>query len=101
MLSINVQDWSGDGNTTSEFLRIESGGLRIEDVVNSDDRNHNAVKEMNKGNATLEEMNERNAVRSKRTSQARVESISEGGEKSADQTGGLNGKRETKTSVHS
>lgn len=98
---MNVQDCSGDGNSTSEFLRIESGGLRIEDVVNSDDRTNNAVKEMNREDATLEEMNERNAVRSKRTSQARVESISDGGEKSAERTRGVSRKRETKTSVNS
>nr|XP_034323091.1 uncharacterized protein LOC105333516 isoform X1 [Crassostrea gigas] len=101
MLSMNVQDCPADSYSTSEFLGIESGGLRIEDVVNSDDRTKNAVKEMSRENATLEEMNKRNVVRSKWTSQARVESMSEGGEKSAEQTGGLNGKRETNTSVNS
>lgn len=59
------------------------------------------MKDMNRGNGTLEEMNKRNVVRSKWTSQARVESMSEGGEKSAEQTGGLNGKRETNTTVNS
>ncbi|XP_065942595.1 uncharacterized protein [Magallana gigas] len=101
MLSMNVQERSADSYSTSEFLGIESGGLRIEDVVNSDDRTKNAMKDMNRGNATLEEMNKRNVVRSKWTSQARVESMSEGGEKSAEQTGGLNGKRETNTTVNS
>eukprot|EP00105_Crassostrea_gigas_P040822 XP_019924970.1 PREDICTED: uncharacterized protein LOC105333516 isoform X4 [Crassostrea gigas] len=101
MLSMNVQERLADSYSTSEFLGIESGGLRIEDVVNSDDRTKNAMKDMNRGNATLEEMNKRNVVRSKWTSQARVESMSEGGEKSAEQTGGLNGKRETNTTVNS
>lgn len=77
MLSMNVQECSADSYSTSEFLRIESGGLRIEDVVNSDDRTKNAMKDMNRGNATLEEMNKRNVVRSKWTSQARVESMSD------------------------
>uniref|UniRef100_K1PZT6 Uncharacterized protein n=1 Tax=Magallana gigas TaxID=29159 RepID=K1PZT6_MAGGI len=81
MLSMNVQERLADSYSTSEFLGIESGGLRIEDVVNSDDRTKNAMKDMNRGNATLEEMNKRNVVRSKWTSQARVESMSEGGEK--------------------
>ncbi|XP_052698909.1 uncharacterized protein LOC128176543 [Crassostrea angulata] len=101
MLSMNVQECSADSYSTSEFLGIESGGLRIEDVVISYDRTKNAMKDMNRGNATLEEMNKRNVVRSKWTSQARVESMSEGGEKSAEQTGGLNGKRETNTTVNS
>ncbi|XP_052698924.1 uncharacterized protein LOC128176552 [Crassostrea angulata] len=72
LLSMNVQECPADSYSTREFLRIESGGLRIEDVVNSDDRTKNTVKDMNRGNATLEEMNKRNAVRSKQLSQARI-----------------------------
>lgn len=72
MLSMNVQERLADSYSTSEFLGTESGGLRIEDVVNSDDRTKNTVKDTNRGNATLEEMNKRNAVRSKQLSQARI-----------------------------
>lgn len=59
---MNVQECLVDSYSISEFLGIELGGFRIEDVVNFDDRIKNVMKDMNRGNVILEEMNKRNVV---------------------------------------